>query len=146
MGDRYEDKGHLANKLNYVIIAVIIFGVLGYSLFFGATSVSCSVNENELVFTGPGNNSLIVPKSDVDSVEYRDGFPQDYTLLEGAVQEGKNLCGLCKNAELGEFQAYLRTNINGYMIFHVGTTQILYNVESPETTRQFAETLNELFH
>lgn len=136
---RTSKKGWMST-LFALIFFVIIFLIVRYTGFF--KSISFTSNQEGLVFSGPAGDSLTVPYTDVESIEYI-SVPDYGTPTDQGGEKNHCRFGIWTSNSYNRYTAFTSTRIAPCALIRTGSGIILFNYENEETTRQFVDIYSE---
>ena len=127
-----------------VIIVVFLctknsFGLGGYGGFAPA------LEETRFGITALDGTTHYFTYTEAESIELRDDMK---TFDRGEKIEGdetRRACsGIYRNSEFGEYQLYVQTKLNNYIVVHAPDGVMVFNLESDDTTKELYRYFNEL--
>ena len=133
------------NKMKSAIFLFFVLVVATGYYFFAqqeAPSIRFSAENRTLAFYGSKNTAAAFSFDTLTAIElYDDAVPAYGTAVSGGEVYGGYLYGTWRNDQLGEYEAFVSTRMNTYVIVKDDEKTAIFNTSNEELTRNLYKQL-----
>ena len=142
--EREYKRAKIAGWRDTIICALVIVGVIMAKDAIVGEEFSPVLDENQFSITLQDGTRRTIVFDELQQVEYRQDLANfDRGELISGEEARRCYNGVYKNAEFGEYELYVMTKLDSFIVAHMPDGVVIFNIESDDTTRLMFELLED---
>jgi len=134
--EREYKRAKIAGWRDTIICALVIVAVIFAKDALVGAEFAPVLDETQFSIMLPSGDRRTIVFDELQRVEYRQGLESfDRGELLSGEEARRCFNGVYKNAEFGEYELYVMTKLDSFIVAHLPDGIVLFNIESDDTTR-----------